>query len=466
LSKFSWEVSLKANYKFSDGTPVTAKHVGDALTRLNQKNSGAQASLGTMTMTPLDDLRLQIDSERATPVMTAVLAEWPFVVYLEKGGKSVFTGPYAIETFVENDRFDLVPNPHYPRALERPRLVIKKFASGQLAASALEVGWVDMAFHVPVESLPDLRQMNNITVKSFPVGYQYMMWHNTRRSPLSDLKVRKAVDIAIDRHELTQEVRGGKATRSLFPENTPYFLEETQLHADRSGAEQLLDEAGWVKNAAGIREKAGIPLTISIVAYPQRPALPTMVPVIKRSLAALGIQVTTRVTSGQSWDELDSIIVSKDFDLMLWAQHTLPAGDPQFFINAFFRSNTGNNHAGLASPEIDGLIDALAHTETAADRVSATVAAHKAIHAQVPVRILMTPSWHVGLGSRLANYQPWGSDYYVIHADFGLGESNTVGLQADTTSLPSAINDVEVSATHLTFTGVTVAIFVLFGLLL
>jgi len=98
-----------------------------------------------------------------------------------------------------------------------------------------------------------------------------------------------------------------------------------------------LDEAGWVKASSGIREKDGVPLTVNMVAYPQRPSLVTVQPVIKRTFEALGITVNAKVTSSENWDELDAIIETKDFDLLLWAQHTLPAGDPQFFINHFFR---------------------------------------------------------------------------------------------------------------------------------
>merc|ERR1719471_2848082 len=126
-----------------------------------------------------------------------------------------------------------------------------------------------------------------------------MMWHNTRKSALSELKVRKALDIALDRQAMQQEVRAGKATRSFFPENTPYYLADTQLYGNKSGAERLLDEAGWLKNAQGIREKAGTPLTLKLVAYPQRPSLVTIQPVITQSLVALGITVNTKVTSGQ-----------------------------------------------------------------------------------------------------------------------------------------------------------------------
>lgn len=95
---------------------------------------------------------------------------------------------------------------------------VKKFSSGQLLAAALKDGTLDLAFHLPVDELNDLRQQDGVSIESFEVGHHYMMWHNIRKSPLSDSRVRKAVDLALDRTALQQELRGGKGTRSLFPD--------------------------------------------------------------------------------------------------------------------------------------------------------------------------------------------------------------------------------------------------------
>jgi hypothetical protein len=134
----------------------------------------------------------------------------------------------------------------------------------------------------------------------------------------------------------------------------------------------------------------------------------------------LGITVNSVTTSGANWNELDAITAAKDFDLLEWAQHTLPAGDPQYFINNFFRSSAGGNYAGLNSTSVDNLINALSNVSGTA-RVTASNNAEQAILNLVPVSILMTPQWHVGLGTRLSNYQPYGADYYVITSDFGIG---------------------------------------------
>ena len=110
VSKFVWEVTLKPNYKFSDGTAVTAQSVADCLTELNENNNNAKSSLGSMTVTVKSNLVVQISSTRATHVMDAVLAEWVFAIYYKDGDKFVFTGPYAVKKFATGDFIDLVPN--------------------------------------------------------------------------------------------------------------------------------------------------------------------------------------------------------------------------------------------------------------------------------------------------------------------------------------------------------------------
>ncbi len=68
------------------------------------------ASVGTMTVTAPSDGVVRIETERATHVMDAVLAEWVFTVYKKDGDDFVFTGPYAVDAFVGGGHIDLVPN--------------------------------------------------------------------------------------------------------------------------------------------------------------------------------------------------------------------------------------------------------------------------------------------------------------------------------------------------------------------
>lgn len=399
----------------SDGTPVDARHVADYLTELNAENSNARSSLGAITAIPEGDRKVRIESERATHMMDAVLAEWVFVVYRkDSGGNYVFTGPYAVQSFA-TDHIDLTPNRYYDsRALQRPPITLQKFADGHDLADGVQDGSVDVGFHLPISTLPSLRETPGVAVRSFEVGYHYMVFHNTDR--LRDVRVRRAIDLAIDRTALSQALAGGTATRSLFPDYSPFFSDGSDLHGDADAAAAKLDAAGWTLHENGKREKDGDELTVNLVAYPHRPGLVVVQPLIAASLTALGITVTTTLI-GMDWSETQTILDDRTFDLLLWAQHTLPAGDPLWFLSAFFRTDGANNHANLSSPAVDSAIETLSLAEDHGERVAAAKSAHGMVLDRVPVSNLVTPFWHVGLSGRMADYEPWGADYYVIRAD-------------------------------------------------
>jgi peptide/nickel transport system substrate-binding protein len=131
----------------------------------------------------------------------------------------------------------------------------------------------------------------------------------------------------------------------------------------------------------------------------------------------LGIEVTTRVTESPN-----DLAASGSFDLLLWAQHTAPSGDPGFFLGAFLRSDAANNHPRYQSGAFDSILDQLAVAEDPDERVRLAQDAQRRLIEDAPVAFLTTPVWHVGLSPRLRDYEPWGSDYYVLRGDLRLAE--------------------------------------------
>ena len=404
-------------------------------------------------MTALDDVTISIESDESTHVMDSVLAEWVFTIWMLDGSDYVFTGPYKVDAFVSGDHIDLVPNSYYPQASDRPDILLKKYASSDALATASENLEVDIGFHLPADSdtLSDVRGVDGMNVRTFEVGYHYMMFHNVGNNggrAIDDVNVRQAIDLAVDRDAVSQALAGGHGTRSLFPDYTPWYQSDLgESYADESGAEALLDAAGWtLDSSTGVRMKGGENLTIDLVAYAFRPDLGTMQTPICDSLSAVGIKCNAIMTmdgdrsESDDWSEVVARLDEGDFDLLLWAQNTLPAGDPAWFLNAFFRSDGGSNHAGLNSSAVDALIDTMSDEDDHDARVSALADAHEAILDDMAVSNLVTPEWHVSLSDRMLGddaypgwdgYTPWGSDYYVIRADL---------FVAETTSAPTALD--------------------------
>lgn len=122
----------------------------------------------------------------------------------------------------------------------------------------------------------------------------------------------------------------------------------------------------------------------------------------------------------------------------MWAQNTLPAGDPLWFLNAFFRSDGGNNYANFMDSNVDAALDELSFAEEHEERVRKSNAVHGMIVEQVPVSNLVTPNWHVGLSDRMADYSPYGSDYYIINGDLFTTDATmnagTTAIEVVTTS--------------------------------
>eukprot|EP01048_Picozoa_sp_COSAG05_P003291 COSAG05_NODE_149_length_16213_cov_66.750279_9_plen_572_part_00 len=447
IDAFTWDVTLKSGYKFSDGTAVTGALVATALTELNAHNGAATSSLGVMTVTAPSSSTVRINSTKSTPIMDSVLAEWVFVVfYKDSGGNFVYTGPYKIAPGgFTSTQIDLVPNTYYPTgAAGRPVTIIKQYAGGAALAEAAKADEIDIGFHLASNQKAEVHAVEGQSVKSFETGYHYFMLHNT---DTLELKVRQAIDLAIDREALATALHGGTATRSLFPDYSPFFLSDaggSSLAGDSTAAGNLLDSAGWTKDAGtGKRTKAGEDLTVTLVAYEQRPGLPIMQPVVSQALTALGITVTSITTSGSSWDELDVILGAKSYDLLMYAQNTLPSGDPYAFLHgAFHSTGTANWMRGESwanSSTLDPLIDALSAGQNHSARVTASAAVQTQLQVEVPVSNLVTPLWHVSVSDRMTEYVPWGSDYHIVRADYVAVD---LGLTAPSPPGPNVVTTV------------------------
>lgn len=410
----TWTVTLKPGRSFSDGSPVTAQAVAEGLANTMTMNKAALATGGKLEFSADDELTLKVTSEKSVPTIEALFAEWPLIVYkLNANGTAVFSGPYEIADFKADLGIDLVANTHFANADTRSPVNFRKFGDGQTLSLALEAGELDLAFGLPSEVIPRLKANPDLTVKSFPVGYQYLAFLNTSHLQLSDVRVRQAVDLAIDRNQLAAAINGGLPATGAYAPYFP-FAEKEPRPTDTSKSEQLLDEAGWTKNAGGQREKDGQLLTLVVAAYPQRPDLVTMLPVVKAELSALGITVDTKVVENAT-----EVAMAGDFDVFLWAQHTAPSGDPAFFLNSMLRSGASLNHAKYASPAFDAILDRFAAESDPEKRVAIAHDAQLKLFEDAPISFLISPVWYVGLSKKMEGYQPWGSDYHVLRADIG-----------------------------------------------
>ena len=408
VDDLTWKAVTKNEAKFSNGDLADAKAIADCMNLIQTKNQLSNATAGVVSFTATDDKTLEIKTERPLQRLDSLLTEWSNIVFKKlDDGSFVYTGPYVIKELKENIKTSLIPNPEYPDADKRPNIKIMKFNDASALKLAFESGEIDMAFTITPEVAKMFESSGKI-VKTIEAGYQYFGMFNLNSEIYKDHAVREAVNLGINREDYLKALSGGKIANGFFAHYYD-FAGDVVLKTDVEKAKSLLDEAGWVLKD-GVREKDGKKLTIKIVTYPSRPDLSVIMQVMTSQLKELGFEVSTEVVDG-----IDKAAKAGEFDLILYAQHTAPTADPSFALNQFFRTEGAKNFTGYSSEEMDKLLDELGSESDYAKRVELSKKAQELVAKDLPVLYLIDPQWHIAVSEKLANYQPYNGDYYIVN---------------------------------------------------
>ena len=299
LTSITWK--LIPDLKWSDGTPVTAADaVFTAQYCMDPAGGCAQLARyeGVQSVEAVDDLTIRVTftGPKPNPYQAFVGATSPLLQAAQfadcLGAKApectaanfgpIGTGPFVVTEFKTNDTIQFAANPNY-RDPMKPAFATINFKGGGDAQSAaravLETGEFDYAWNLQLA--PDVlagmaAAGKGHVINAFGTLVERIEMNMTdpdaglaegERSTvmhphpiLSDIKVREALSKAIDRNLLVEVGYGpaGRATCNLVPAPELFASDNTGCIAqDMAGAKALLDEAGWVPGADGVREKDG-----------------------------------------------------------------------------------------------------------------------------------------------------------------------------------------------------------------
>ena len=304
LTSITWK--LKSGLLWSDGTPVTsADVVFSGAYCMDPAGGCAQLAKyeGVDKIEALDDLTIKVSfkAPKPYPYLAFVGATSPIIQKAQfencTGAKApecttanfgpIGTGPFKVVEFRTNDVIQLEANPNY-RDPAKPAFATVTFKGGGDAAAAgravLETGEFDYAWNMQLS--PDVlagmeAAGKGKVISAFGTLVERIEMNMTDPSPslaegerataahphpiLSDARVREALSKAIDR-ELLVEVgygRAGRPTCNLVPAPVNVASDNTGCIAqDVDGAKALLDAAGWVPGADGVRTKDGMRLKL------------------------------------------------------------------------------------------------------------------------------------------------------------------------------------------------------------
>jgi peptide/nickel transport system substrate-binding protein len=274
--------------------------------------------------------------------------------------RPIGTGPFRFVSYAPGDRVVLERNRTYFRN-DRPgidRLVFRILPNAATAVAALEKGEVDYAGSVAGPDVERLRRTRGIAVAPSTGGpggslCQDVLIPNLSRRPLDDLRVRRAIALAIDRRFIVDRVYFGQGEPATGPISHllqwAYTPDVPPFPHDVAAAGDLLDAAGVKRRPDGSR----FSMAFTHASTQQRLAL-----ALREQLKAVGITLVLEAMDFNA--AVDRVFVRKNFDLGIASYCN--GADPDIGVRrVYVSSNIGpipfSNGAGYRNRRIDELFD-------------------------------------------------------------------------------------------------------------
>lgn len=314
-----WTFDLHDDFKFSNGEPVTAEDVKFSYEMLKEDGKHWDLDFIDKIEIPKENqIVFKLKEPRSTFAMSQ-LVEVPIVpkAHYNENYKNnpIGSGPYMVVEYKPDEQAIFEINPYY----HGKKPYFKKWTwvllDENTALAALESGDVDMIYATPELADKEVRgcklfdiESNDVRGLSMPYVKKGVINNSPDGYPVgnditSDPIIRKALNVGMNRQKVVDTVLNGHGKPAYsVTDGTSFWNPESVIEDNKpEEAKKMLDEAGWIVGADGIREKDGVRAEFDLY-YPTKDALRTNVAVEASSQAKeLGIHINL---VGSNWEEM------------------------------------------------------------------------------------------------------------------------------------------------------------------
>mgnify|MGYP000434035977 CR=1 FL=1 len=367
----TWTVTIREDAVFTDGEPLTAADV--AFTYNTVKSS---SSVNDFTML---DFAEAADDTTVVFHMTRPFSIWPYTMAIvgivpehaydptTYGANPIGSGRYELVQWDRGQQVILEANPdYYGEAPEIQRVVIL-FMEEDAAFLAAQAGQVDVAYTSATYSdqtidgytLAAYDSVDNrgFNLPAVPAGTD-SRGRAVGNDFTADVRVRRAINIGIDRQEMIDHVLNGHGSPAYSVcDNLPWYNPASEVSYDPEGAAALLDEAGWLLDDDGYRYKDGIRAELDLLYSTGDSVRQALCADFAGQLEELGIACTLE---GVGWDTAYDRALSQPL-IWGWGAHT-----PMELYNLYHTigDTSSAQYSPYANPAVDRYMDqALASTD-------------------------------------------------------------------------------------------------------
>lgn len=328
----TWQVTIRNDVKFTDGEPLTA---GDVAFTYNTVKETSSVNDFTML-----DHAEAADDTTVIFHMTRPFSIWPYTMAevgilpehaydsATYGTEPVGSGRYILKQWDKGQQVILEANPDYYGEAPKMKQVTILFMEEDAAFLAAQSGQVDLAYTSATYSEEEVGGYTLAAYESVDNrGLNLPAVSETTDSEgrtvgndfTSDVLVRRAINIGVDRQEMIDHVLNGYGSPAYSVcDQLPWYNEASEVAYDPEGAAALLDKAGWVLGEDGVREKDGVQAKMNLLYSNGDSVRQALAADFADQMEELGIICTIE---GVGWDTAYDRALSEPL-LWGWGAHT------------------------------------------------------------------------------------------------------------------------------------------------
>ncbi|MFE5296280.1 ABC transporter substrate-binding protein [Streptomyces sp. NPDC056632] len=428
-----WVYTLRSGVTFHDGTVMTADDVVASLRRQMDpatgspwgsafKNVKAVEKTGplevTLRLTKPDVLLNELMAASPGTVESAAFLAKAGKEYGVPGGKVNCTGPYALDTWQQGESITLKKHARYWDKKLTPKTDTVRFTFVEDPAARTNTflsGTADGGYMVPSSSFAQLRATTKGKLYFGPNTATSNLAVLDFKGTLGDLKVRKALSMALDRQNIIKAAAGGigipakaptaRGAWALLPERTEgYFKELDEPVYDVAGAKRLVEEAG----ATGKK--------ITLVTSTLAPEISVVANAVQAAGRQIGLDVKLKAVAPEAYS---SIFVDpnarKGLDLVITSGYDNTPDPLEFY--QYLRTGDFGNYGNWSDPVYDSAFDRANAAADPGARSDLTQELQRIAMRELPIIPIYEAPYSVFLGSRVTGapagiaqlYYPWAA---------------------------------------------------------
>jgi peptide/nickel transport system substrate-binding protein len=344
------------------------------------------------------------------------LAQAPF-----NAAPTVGDGPYNFESWTRGEGLRYSANVSYWRgkpAVER--LAVRVIPDPTTNLLLVQSGQLDWNLVAPAQ-LAVLRGKPGIAFTKVSTAVVAGLAFNTQHAPLDDVRIRRAIARSIDRDAISRKITLGiyPVTNMIQPQFSWAFDRSVrEPEYDPAAADAEFDAAGWPRGPDGVRRRAGHPLDLLYVQFPESTTGVRVATAVQAALRERGVTVTVKaVANAQLFLPKSGVLASGAFDLA-YVPWTMGA-DPD--DSSVLACGASSNYMRWCDSRVDALERAaLGSTEQAArKRLYARIG--RIVAEDVPILYLFNADYVYAYRKRLGGFAPnaflptWNAFAWQLH---------------------------------------------------